>query len=340
MMKSLRRILVAVSILGTIGARPGNCAPLAITPFYSSNQSPLVQIHGLPAAETAVIQPLGQSWSLLAVDIANIYASHDTSQEEILLDGESYRLTLALRHGISNRLEIGMDLPFISYNGGIFDGFIEEWHSTFGFAAADRTESRHNRLLFTYSREGQERLRLESSNFSIGDVRLTGGWQLYDEESFNPLAVALRASLKLPTGSTAKLHGSGSTDAALWLTGSGGYQVPGGWGDMSLFVAAGGLAMTEGKVLKDQQQNLVGFGSLGFGWSPAYWIAFKVQLSSHTPFYKGSDLRELSRSALQLLIGGTYAFTAKTALDLAVSEDVRVATSPDVALHLGLSHQF
>ena len=340
MRRSLRRTIIAVLMLSGIPDHPGHADPLATTPFYTANQSPLVQIYGLPAAESATIQPPGHTWSQLALDVANNFASRDTGREKILLDGESDRLTLALRHGIAKNLEIGMDLPLIGYNGGIFDRLIEGWHRFFGLPRGNRTNARRDRLLFSYDREDQQRLRLDHANFGIGDIRLAGGWQLYHDESSNPLAVALRASLKLPTGSSARLHGSGSTDVALWLTGSDDYPLPGSWGHLGLFMAAGGMALTKGEVLRDQQQHLAGFGSLGFGWSPEERIALKAQFSSHTPFYKGSDLTQLSQPAVQLLIGGTYAFASGTALDIAVSEDITVAASPDVALHLGLSHQF
>jgi hypothetical protein len=327
-------------LLLEICAFPGAAEPLTIVPFYTFNQSPLVQIYGLPAAESAIVQPVGHAWSMLAADAANNFATDDTAREKILLDGESYRITLALRYGIADGLEIGLDLPWVGYGGGVFDSFVEGWHHTFGLPQGERNEAPRNRLLFTYTRDGQERLRLDDSNFGLGDIRLAGGWQLYNDAGANPRAVAVRASLKLPTGSSSKLHGSGSTDLALWLTASDDYGLPGPWGHLTLFGAAGGMAMTDGEVLKDQQQNAVGFGSLGFGWSPMGWIALKTELSGHTPFYRGSELRELSQPALQFLVGGTLAFTSRTALDIAVSEDASVSTSPDVALHLGLSHRF
>lgn len=333
---SLTTILLIVCGISS----PSRADTLAITPFHTFNQSPLIQVYGLPAAESALIQRPGHTWSLLALDVANNFFSEDNEQESLTLDGESYRLTVALRYGLADNLEIGMDLPFVGYDGGVFDGFIEGWHRFFGLPQVERSKAPHGRLLFAYQKENQERLRLEQSSFSIGDLRLTSGWQLYHDGSATPLAVALRGSLKLPTGSSAKLHGSGSTDLALWLSASDDFTFPGNWGHFTLFGAGGALAMTEGKVLKDQQENLVGFGSLGFGWSPAHWIALKTQLSWHSPFYRGSDFSELSRHAVQLLIGGTCAFTANTALDIAVSEDVKEDTSPDVALHLGLSHQF
>jgi hypothetical protein len=39
-------------------------------------------------------------------------------------------------------------------------------------------------------------------------------------------------------------------------------------------------------------------------------------------------------------MGGTLSFSPSTALDIAISEDANFKTSPDAALHLGLSHQF
>ena len=333
-------IACAFLLAGGIHALPCAAEPLAITPFYTFNQSPLVQIFGLPAAESAIVQPKGRTWSMLAADAASNFATDDSAREKILLDGESYRLTLALRYGVTDRLEIGLDLPWVGYGGGVFDSFVEGWHHTFGLPQGGRNEAPRNRLLFTYNRNGQERLRLDDSNFGLGDVRLTGGWQLYNDGGVNPRAVAVRASIKLPTGSSSKLHGSGSTDLALWLSGSYDYGLPGPWGHLTLFGAAGGMAMTDGDVLKDQQQNAVGFGSIGFGWSPTDWIALKAELSGHSPFYRGSELRELNEPALQFLIGGTLGFTSQTSLDIAVSEDASVSTSPDVALHLGLSHRF
>ena len=118
--------IIALLLLVTTQNPPCHAEPLAITPFHTFNQSPLVQIYGLPAAESAIIQRPGHTWSLLALDVANNSASNHTNRENIILDGESDRLTLALRYGVSDKLEIGVDLPWVGYNGGISDGFIEE----------------------------------------------------------------------------------------------------------------------------------------------------------------------------------------------------------------------
>ncbi len=310
-----------------------------ITPFYTQNQSPVAQIFGLPAAGDAKVLPKGKFGVLLAADMANNYAVDSTLRENITLDGENYRFTLGLRYGFSDRFEAGIDIPYVGQGGGFLDGFIIDWHRFFGLPQGGRTEAPKNRLLETYSRDGRTRLLINDSDFSIGDIRLYGATQLYNDRKENPRAVALRASVKIPSGDSHKLHGSGSTDFALWLTGSDDYPLPWRLGHCTLFGAVGGMGMTSGNVLRDQQRNVAGFFTFGFGWGPAQWLALKAQVSGHTPFYQ-SDLRELGKDTLQLIVGGTLAFTPRTSLDIGVSEDVIIRTSPDVAFHLALKQLF
>ncbi|MBJ6802698.1 DUF3187 family protein [Geomonas sp. Red259] len=337
---TFKRILLAVVVLLASWLRPCHAEPLAITPFYTFNQSPLVQIYGLPAAESAVVQPAGKAWTLLSVDVANSYLKRETARESLLLDGEGERITLALRYGVAQRGELGMDLPLIAYNGGIFDGFIEDWHEFFGLPQGQRPDAPKGQLRFQYEKDGRQRLDMERDGLHIGDLRFSGAWQLYHGGGANPAALALRTSLKLPTGSSSRLTGSGSTDLALWLTGSSDYAFPGQWGHATVFAAAGGLAMTDGQVLKEQHKNLAGFGTVGLGWSPSDSFALKAQLSGHSAFFRASAFSELSSGAMQVIFGGTVAFSPRTTLDIALSEDVTVGASPDVALHLGLGHQF
>jgi hypothetical protein len=111
-------------------------------------------------------------------------------------------------------------------------------------------------------------------------------------------------------------------------------------GRFTLFGAAGVMAMTQGNVLPDQQRHWAGLGSFGGGWSPLRWIAFKIQANGNTPFYTGSELRELAPSSVQLTIGGTLAFTRPVMLDLGIIEDLIANTSPDVVFHLALRAGF
>ncbi len=329
---------ITLSLL-TLAAAPALAS--GIDPFPTSNQSPLVQIFGLPSAGSASVLPTGNYTLDVSEDIASNFAHDETGSENILLDGESYRTTLSLRRGFGHDLEAGVELPVVGHGGGVFDGFIEGWHDTFNLPQGGRKSATKNRLLYRYEKDGKVRLLLDNSGFGLGDIRLTAGWQLYRGTSGAARnAVALRGSLKLPTGSSAWLRGSGSTDLALWLTANSTFTLPDPWGELGFYGAGGGMVMTRGDVLPDQQRHAAGFGVAGFGYAPVDWITLKLQLDGHTPLYGSSSLRELSKSALEIRMGGDINFSSATSLSIAVSEDLAVYTAPDVTLHLSLSHRF
>lgn len=317
----------------------GETPAVEIVPFYTYNQSPLVQIHGLPPIDSAGLVSVGRVEGIVSVDVANNFAIDSNSMESITLDGETYRFVLAARYGVAKGFECGIDIPYVAQSGGFLDGFIEGFHHFFGFPNGGRESAPRDRLLYRYTTDYTNKVNLSDSTSGLGDIRLSGAMQLYKEDSEAPFAAALRASLKLPTGDSNRLLGSGSTDFALWITASEDYKLP-AWGHLTGFGAIGGMVMGDGDVLKGQQRSLAGFGSLGIGWSPLNWLALKVQANGHTSLYQDSALREVNKGSIQLVSGGTFGFTKNTMLDIGVSEDVIVETSPDVVFTLTLRTLF
>lgn len=310
-------------------------AELELIPFNTSNQNPLVAIYGLPPAGPATVLAPGRISAELRADLASNFTDDSEADESVLLDGETYRYTLALKYGFGERLEVGLEIPYAMHRGGSFDSFIIDWHDFFQLPQGGRDDAPRDRLAYTYDKDGRTLVALHDEDEGFGDLRLTGAWQLLPPEGDEPRALALRASLKLPTGDEDRLLGSGSTDFALWLSGAQSFRK----GSLALFGAAGALLMSDSDVLSDQQRPVVVFGTLGGGWRPLSWLAFKAQVDGHTSFYRGSDLQQLSES-LQLVIGGTLGLTESMALDLAVTEDIVVDSASDVVFHLALRKTF
>jgi hypothetical protein len=330
--------LLGLIVLIATFLSPRTAHAFDIVPFNSRNQSPIIQIFGLPSAGSAIVLPQGRKDAYMMLDYSSNYVDAHPDGEQLVFDGETTRLTLGGRYGLNRSLEVGIEIPYVYHSGGFLDGFIINYHDLFGFPQGGRDEAPRNRLLYQYRRNGVDKLKIDSSGGGLGDISLTAGLQLYNDGAPYPRAVALRAGIKLPTGDSASLNGSGSTDFSVWLTGANDFELPLGRG--TLFAAAGFMAMTKGNVLADQQENLVGFGSIGAGWKPLSWLALKVQMDAHTPFYRESDLKPLSANAAQLLIGGTLGLSERTSLDIAVSEDIAVNTAPDVVFHFNLSTRF
>jgi hypothetical protein len=317
-----------------------NCRAAEIIPFYTSNQSPIVQIFGLPSAENARLTPKGRLSAQLGFTAASNFAIDGNGSERIALDGETYRTNLAFRYGVAKRFEVGLDVPYVVESGGFLDGFINGFHDAFGLGAGGRDQVPHNRLLFNYTgRDGVERFNVDHANGGFGDIRLSGAYQLYGGDPANVSAVALRGSIKLPTGKSGELHGSGSTDISVWVTADRDFRFTSS--HLTLYGAVGGMGLTDGDILPDHQRNLVAFGTLGMGWSPYEWLALKLQFDANTPFYKNSSLTELSTCSVQTVWGFTFALTRKTALDVDFSEDYIVnTTSPDFGFNLNLRTLF
>lgn len=328
--------LALIAILVALSGIPA--AAMEITPFRTGNMSPLVQIFGLPVPDSARVLRPHEGEVSISADLANNFAIDEENNEAVELDGETYRGALDLRYGLAPRFEAGIEIPVVAHSGGFLDGFVEWFHRTFGFDTGGRDEVPRGRLVYRYEQNGSDKLLMDDGNVGLGDIRLTGGVQLYDEQNEAPRSVSLRAALKLPTGNSHKLRGSGSVDFSLWLNGSDDFGL-GPAGHLTVYGSAGGTVMSDGDVLEDQQRNLAAFASAGFGWSPADWIALKAQAVWHTAIYR-SELRELGYDTLMGTIGGTLAFTDRTSLDLGVSEDMSVKTAPDVTFNFALHHRF
>src|SRR5204863_8018752 len=101
-------------------------------PFPTSERSPFVQIFGLPALGGPRLLAPSKYSARLTYEAANNFIATSSDHEFLLLDGETHRTTLAVHYGTASG-EWGIEVPYVSHNGGFMDNFIENWHSTFGF---------------------------------------------------------------------------------------------------------------------------------------------------------------------------------------------------------------
>jgi hypothetical protein len=333
--KILPLALFILSLSGLV--LPAPAFPLEIVPFDSVNQSPLIGIYGLPGIGNFLLLPAGATEVGMNAALSNNFATNENQREHIILDGETTRFTLTMRHAFSQGLEFGIKVPYIVQGGGFMDNFIEEYHRTFGMPQGDRRQAPTNRLLYWYRKNGIDKVLVNSFGAGFGDIQGTTALQLYEDRKAGR-GLSLNFDIKLPTGDSHQLMGSGSTDFSLWLTG--GTDLGTAAGKWTAYGAAGLLYMTDGDVLPDQQKSCVSFGSLGLGWIPLPWLALKVQADAHTAFYNHSDLRQVGTNSVQFIAGGTAILWGGSTLDISMGEDLVSSTSPDVVFYLNLRQRF
>jgi len=313
-------------------AAPGNEG--APQPLAFSDQSPTVGIYGLPRAEGYTVVAPGRWQAGLALDYTSHYTTQSSAEERLIFDGETTRAALVFKRGFGQRWQASIEIPFVDHSGGFADGFIDDFHDTFGFADGGRSRARHDQQVFRYERDGRLALDVDDSPSGIGDVRLGVKKRL---SGFGDWGTAVAGQLKLPTGDADRLTGSGSADVALWASIGNNQSGLSSW---RLAAGAGGLYTGEGDVLADQRVQTVGFGWATIGYALTHDFVVQVQANSHSAFYDGTNLEALDGIAVQGALGFDWQVTERSALAFAIIEDLNTGASPDVSFTLGLRHGF
>jgi len=294
------------------------------------NHNPFLQIFGLPQFQSGLLIEPGQSIARASFDIANHSDSGVAGSESVVIDGESYYLNLNWRYGWSDSVEIGIDVPVVSHNKGFLDNPVERWHDLFGLSNSKRDGPR-NQLRFTYGQAGVPGFLLESAHTGLGDIRISAAYAFHKSDDGG---LALRSTLKLPSGDKDNLMGSGATDLAIGL-----YHT-----DNQLFsrtnlaasAFAGVLLLGNGEILSHLQKDTVGYGGLSTSWQLNNRFTISGQLYGQSAYYD-SDLDEIGGSSIQFSLGGTYRpDNSRLAYSFGIVEDLFSDATTDVAFHFGV----
>ena len=292
--------------------------------FPVSNQAALARSAALPTLGDVAVPAAGQNDYRLALDWTNEYYAGNTADESMILDGETQRYTFGWRHGFAGGWSLDAELPLLSTGGGVLDSTIESWHHFWGLPNGGRGDAPQNRYLYQYVRNGQTQLQVDHGATGFGDAQLGASYAVAP-------SLALRAMLKLPSGSRTKLTG-GNPGGALWVE----YDPFAGSARWFGFIAGGASVNGDRGVLNGQQRRVLALGGAGAGFrlTPAWSLL--LQTYAHSPLYKESSLEPLRRAGLQLAFGGRYQVTRLTAITLGFEEDPVVASSPDFSIHADL----
>jgi hypothetical protein len=222
-------------------------------------------------------------------------------------------------------------MPWVWHESGNLDSLIREWHDFFGLPQGNRAGAPEDRLLFEFVTAGLEPVELSRNANGMGDLRIHAGWQLRQSPTSS---TALRASIKLPTGDSAKLSGSGGTDLALGLAG----DVTALWNVEALegFYRFHAIRLGQPDLLASSTHRLVGQLTGGVAYRLSEKAVLTVQSTLRSAAYD-VDVEALGGWSMSMTFGASLALADKWRLAIAVSEDIRVETAPDVTFLLNIT---
>jgi hypothetical protein len=165
---------------------------------------------GMPGDRAALIPRGALDVRMELAETSSVFrdtsASFDTS-----INFETLRSGLFFRYGLTDRLEVGLEIPALHRYRGFMEGVIKATErATTGLAPA-RNALEKSGFVYDFKRNGRPLFNGGEGDTGLGDITLSGKFRLLAENDRLP-AVSGRVALKVPTGDQDRFFGSGHAD--------------------------------------------------------------------------------------------------------------------------------
>ena len=319
-------VITGVAFLAIVGPVYADVS----SPLNIRNLSPPVASYGLPLWGVRATERRAEF--SVTTEIANHFVLAGQRREELLLDGETWRVGVNYSRRLGKAWSVSVHVPWYRHSGGFLDDIVDGWHGLFDLPDGNRNLRGEDQLRYLYTDGGARRYVFEHGSSGLGDMQIGVSRNFGAERGF-----ALNAALKVPSGKRDALTGTGAADLSLSVLKRGGWAIAGA--PAGVYWGAGVLRPGATELFELRSADWVVFGVLGGGWQPLPRLGFKAQLDAHSKFYE-SGLDEMGGNSVQASVGGWWEADSGPTVTVAVSEDLIVKGSPDFAIHLALGWRF
>jgi len=251
-----------------------------------------------------------------------------------LVDGEFLHFSVAGTYGLTDWLELRMEIPFGVRGGGYLDGFIMGFHDAFGYGQAGREYFLVDRFRLILWRKDGTLFMLGPQDAGAGmeDMVLGAKFRLFRGGRWFPLTYAA-LQMKIPTGSESQLWGSGCLGGMVSL-----HLAKRFWRLYFYLDLQYSRYASDDLVGIPMEQNQASV-SFAAEWS----IVDRVSLVGQYQWQSGAaqDFYEFSNPTNEVALGVKALIARETTLSFALVENVFFYdNSPDIAFYLEISHRF
>jgi len=290
-------------------------------PLQVKNQFPLFFPLNAPYLERASYED-----SLSAtLSYSSVFMVKDSPEWSVNLDMELAELNFRLRKDIRDVVQLGIDIPFLSFNSGFMDNFLSSYHNAFGFSDYGRNSRPSNEFLYEVRKNGALVIQGEGGSVGIGDIRFSAKKVILS----NDPVVSLQATLELPTGNASKGYGSGSVDAGISLLMDKRISEK-----IKAYLNLGAIFPGSLKGHETVTLKNVVYGGVAVEARPWEHISLLGQvIFQNSPFPK-TGISSIDRISALLSFGGRYT-SGKSSVELSFTEDPNTSGAPDFTIVIG-----
>jgi hypothetical protein len=244
-------------------------------------------------------------------------------------DSEILRWSFTARHGLTDRLELKLVLPFHYATSGFLDEFIDDFHDITGLGPTGRVT---NRFVDTLEHRGETFLNFPETQIALADV--TAGLKLaWLKDGPDPLGVSFRVAAQLPTGSRSDSFGSGGLDGEIGVI----FQKT-VW-RLTAYAALSATFQDTPRKFRRAGVNVrpvTGAASGSLEWRIFDWLALVTQIDFAQNLIASTNLPQLDRQRLLWSVGFIAALGERVRLRLGITEDAVSGPVADVQFLAGL----
>lgn len=296
--KSRHRFFSALIIAAAVSVPAGALARdyPGFGPISLRTQNPVyLQSLGLSPMRAEVV-PEGTLEARIDSAYSNLFERGRSAWAFLDLDMEVWRLTPLIRYGITDDLEVGLEIPLLNFNGGFLDGFIQRFHNFFHLPNGGRESVPDGRYSYRFDANGATRFNYPTAAMGLGDIILHFKHQLTGEDRDWP-AIAIFADIKLPTGKSDRGFGSGTPDFGFGTVIEASYRRLHGYCNVEYLALGGNAQYADYMYGQMFAYNVAGELTILPSWT------FLVQLNGSTPLLHGAGLGEWDGFPLDLVVG-------------------------------------
>ncbi|MGH7232744.1 MAG: DUF3187 family protein [Nitrospiraceae bacterium] len=327
-------VVVVLAAADTAGADSEGFGPLP-----ARNFQPLqMLVLGMPGDRAAVLKK-GALDVRLDMAVTNVIFNEQTNPPKFALvratmKFETLRSGLFLRYGLTDRLEVGIEVPALYRYPGALNGLITATERAAAQMTSTREGLRQTGFAFNVSKDGRTLFAGGDHELGLGDITVSSKYQMLRQGRLIP-AVSMRLAVKVPSGDDRRLFGSGHTDVGVGLAIE--KSLATSWvvyGNINGVFPTGhvsGLAL---------HPVVSGIAAAEYLWSPN--LSFVGQFDYYSSTYRNTGIKLLDRGVTEVALGFNYRLRNNVLWQLYGIENVDFITggAADFTLSTMLTYRF
>ena len=267
-------------------------------PFPVRNFQPFQLLTLGMFGERAEVVPEGVVDVRLEMAETSVLFREETGQISATVKFEQLRSAVFLRYGLTNRLEVAIEVPAFYRYPGFLEGAIEATErATTGLSPA-RKALKGTGFAFNLSRDGRILFQGGSGELGLGDITLTSKYQVRSETTTSP-ALAARFAVKVPSGDDRRFFGSGHADVGVGL--ALGKTVLSRWVIHTNLNAVFPTGKVAGLSLHPALSSIV---ALEYLWSPGFSVT--AQFDYYSSPFRNTGSEVLDNGVTEATVGFSY----------------------------------